>query len=175
MVDDTVQEAQLLSALQLLERTAHRLRILSIIAGYFTVLNISLSIGLIGFAAALLRDQDPFTSTATITASMVIVFPLVFLFATLIPIINFEQVRRRGDALFEEISDELAWHVKKPEAYQVPKLSQDAPNLNIRLILRLFVRSSNLPLYPGPHGPGIYATLNIAVSVLAASVSTLVV
>ncbi len=82
----------------------------------------------------------------------------------------YDRVLRRGNVFFEEISDELEWHVKPARAVERAEPRGDPPNLKARLILRDFARTTDLPLFPGSQGPGIYTILNLAVFVVAATV-----
>ncbi len=64
--------------------------------------------------------------------------------------------RRKGNVIYEEISDEFQREGSLPSVQ----------SLEARLILRSFVHSSELPLAPGRYGPLIYFLVNVAVTIL---------
>lgn len=88
--------------------------------------------------------------------------------ATTIALVNlmlavfFESYRKRGESLFEEISDEFQWHLGRRE-FGESNYSQPRPPTDVRIILRDFTRAGDLPLVPGRLGPAIYVALNIAI------------
>jgi hypothetical protein len=116
----------------------------------FTVLN---------FAALILASSARYFQLTYISFVLLVVYlPISLTLIAVICIIRYESLRKRGDALFEEISDELQWNVRT-ESKANPHTS-DRPNLNARVALRSFARATDLPLIPGRYGPGIYATIN---------------
>lgn len=75
-----------------------------------------------------------------------------------------DAMRRHGEVLFEEVSDELQW--QRTEAKNRPRrlgeMQQgDRPTLDARVTLRSFSYVADLPLVPGKFGPGIYVALNL--------------
>jgi hypothetical protein len=70
-------------------------------------------------------------------------FALVASFAAL-----YDQMLHRGRGIFEEISDELEWHIGIFSRQYDNLPSKDAPLLHVRIVLRDFARSSVLPLLP---------------------------
>jgi len=78
----------------------------------------------------------------------------------------FESLRKRGDAIFQELSDELQWHVGRPSGEGVP---QNRPLLEARIAMRTFSVAAELPLVPGRFGGAVYAILNLWLAVAAAS------
>ena len=79
----------------------------------------------------------------------------------LILVMFYEMLRKQGESLFEEISDELEWHV---EGVRVTDRASDVverPHLHARIILRSFARTTDLPLVPGKFGPALYAGVNL--------------
>lgn len=78
---------------------------------------------------------------------------VVIAFFSILLIIFREFYRRKGDALFEEIGDELAAAKRQDE----PELS----SLEIRLILRSFAHAVDLPLVPGKFGALTYFLINL--------------
>ena len=74
-------------------------------------------------------------------------------------LIMFESLKKQGDALFEEISDELQWSISSksegdrgvPSPANPP--ANQRPDLKVRIALRSFARTTDLPLAPGQFGP----------------------
>ncbi len=80
--------------------------------------------------------------------------------------IFYENQRKSGEAIFEEVSDELQWHIGYRSS--IPnKVSEKKPELEIRIALRTFARTTDLPLIPGKFGPVLYIGINILISLLS--------
>jgi hypothetical protein len=86
--------------------------------------------------------------------------PILTTVIAIFGIVRYDLLRKRGDALFEEISDELQWNIRKNLAAPT---TTDRPELNARVALRSFARATDLPLVPGKYGPGIYGTINFVI------------
>jgi hypothetical protein len=69
----------------------------------------------------------------------------------------FELLRRQGDVLFEELSNELQWGSKLPSTANKPRIGQ-------RIVLRDFVQASDLLLVPGRFGPAIYGLVFLSLA-----------
>lgn len=86
---------------------------------------------------------------------------VIFDFIVLIPVcalfllIIYEFMRKKGNTLFSEISDELEWNLKTGES------RDETPSINARIILRSFVNASELPFFRGKYGAGIYLLINV--------------
>lgn len=85
-----------------------------------------------------------------------------FVFLT---VLAFDMYRRRGNAIFEEISDELQWRVTSRYVEQESTESFERPNLDARIRLRDFVRASQLMLFPGQYGPALYMIVNVSITI----------
>lgn len=96
-----------------------------------------------------------------LTTKIVFLIPAL---AALLSVGLYETFRREGDALFEEISDELEWDIRSRRISA--KMPQEKPELAVRTVLRKFARASDLPLIPGRFGPAIYAGLNLLLGIL---------
>ena len=80
-----------------------------------------------------------------------------------------DTLRRKGEVLFEEISDELHWRQKEIPIDGVPARpdQEGRPALNARVILRSFAHASDLPLIPSKFGPIIYVSINLLLLYMA--------
>src|SRR5207248_3149729 len=78
---------------------------------------------------------------------------LLMAFVTLFFAIHFETIRKRGDILFKEISDELQWNVRFSDPDSPGTAPPRRPSFDARLTLRSFAQASDLPLVPGRYGP----------------------
>lgn len=85
-----------------------------------------------------------------------VISSLLFLFLVLV-IFLFEKEKRSGDAIFDEVVDEIKWDVKG----ESKEISDERPNLDTRIALRSFVKAEELPLVPGKFGPIIYIVFNL--------------
>jgi hypothetical protein len=82
----------------------------------------------------------------------------------LLAVAVFESTRKRGDVMFEEISDEVQWRVAqdRPQKGLEPSSHPDKrPSLEMRIALRSFASATDLPLIPGRYGPAAYAVGNV--------------
>ena len=94
-------------------------------------------------------------------------FFLFTIVAVSVAVFRYEQHRRKGDALFDEVSDELEWDIKGRQS----KVANERPDLETRVVLRSFVKATDLPFAPGKFGPALYFLFNFLSSVLALWVS----
>ena len=127
-----------------------------------------------GLAASILSSLNLFSVAVIVVLDMVapILFTgsisLIFAGASLLllpmalaALLGHDFSRRKGDALFEEISNGLEWdHKNKSE------LSQKVSTSTYRTILRNFAHSANLPLIRGSVGYQVYLFINCAAVVL---------
>lgn len=71
----------------------------------------------------------------------------------------FEQLRRRGEIIYEEVTDDLHRFYRETE--------MDRPRIAFRIALKNFATAMDLPLVPGRYGVSLYILLNLAVLVFA--------
>src|SRR5204863_291803 len=76
---------------------------------------------------------------------------LVFLFA-------YDNLKKRGDAIFEELSDELQWRLVPGNETITPK---SRPRLDTRIAMREYILSTDLPLTRGKSGMQLYFALSV--------------
>jgi len=77
----------------------------------------------------------------------------------------FEVTRKRGQAYFEELSDELQWRMRYEEEMDMPRIARHRPPLRDRIVLREFLHGADLPLIPGRLGPAVYVVGNLVLPV----------
>jgi hypothetical protein len=95
-------------------------------------------------------------------ARQVLPWSVVLGFGNIVVVIIHEALRRRGDAVFEEISDDLQWHLARANRESPASVSdRPKPDLEARLALREYVKATDLPLIVGPFGPAYYVLLNV--------------
>jgi hypothetical protein len=85
---------------------------------------------------------------------------------SLISLVLYESMRKSGDALFEEISDELQWKVLGGTSARLSNARDDRPPIDIRVRLRDYARATELPFVPGRYGAAVYAAINIVMVLL---------
>jgi hypothetical protein len=84
-----------------------------------------------------------------------------------VTVVVHENLRKTGDALFEEISDELQRRFKRRTVSDKPSVSgEPSPYLAARITLRSFSSTADLPLVPGKFGPGLYAFVSVVQLIL---------
>lgn len=86
------------------------------------------------------------------------------MFVVFLVVIAFDMTRRRGDAIFEEISDELQWRVTSKYVERDSTKTFERPRIDARIRLRDFARASKLMLFPGQYGPALFLTVNVSVT-----------
>jgi hypothetical protein len=75
-------------------------------------------------------------------------------------------MRRRGDIIFEELSDELQWNFKKTMKSESTVDRKDRPGFQARLALREYTTSIDLPLSRGRNGSLFYVPFNIILLII---------
>jgi hypothetical protein len=84
---------------------------------------------------------------------------------TVIALLYFERLRRRGDTLFQELSEELNWF-SRPRDLNESVVPYNVPPIDIRVALRTYTRMTDLPLVPGKFGPATYALVCLVAAFL---------
>jgi len=87
--------------------------------------------------------------------------PLVSIFL----VFQFDLLKRKGDIVFKELSDELQWYVRYGAEEQTtgrPEPNAETrPQLRTRIVLREYAYSTALPLVSSStNGPALYAIVN---------------
>lgn len=75
----------------------------------------------------------------------------------------YDDRRKRGEVLFEEISDELEWYVSNDK----DNVNLKRPQIGARIALRSFTKTTDLPFVSGKIGILFYLTLNITLVVIS--------
>jgi hypothetical protein len=86
-------------------------------------------------------------------------------------VLVFDSLRKKGDAFFKELSDELQWYVRYGAEEAASGVSEPTPSirpdLRTRIALREYASSTLLPLLDsGASGPAIYAGANAALALI---------
>lgn len=89
--------------------------------------------------------------------------PLLACLVAILCVGLYERLQKHGNVIFDEISDELEWNVNGAKLEEGGTISEKRPEVNVRIVLRMFVRATNLPLVPGGYGPAMYFVFNLAV------------
>jgi hypothetical protein len=77
-------------------------------------------------------------------------------------LVVYDTTRKRGDALFEELSDELQWNVVNgSQGGSKPGPDRERPPVDVRVRLRDYARATDLPFVPGRFGAAAYAAIDI--------------
>lgn len=142
---------------------SRRLRILGLIAFCMSFLNITTAIFIVFFADSLIFRLATTVFTLSIIPCMITIAILGI----------YDQSKRRGDALFEEISDQLQWHIarryskseQEGHSEQSSYEESTSPVFHFRITLRLFASAIKLPFTPGPNGAAIYVVVNLLIVV----------
>jgi hypothetical protein len=116
---------------------------------------------LANFVLAVLFGVLLFSTPATNMRALAVGVSLVLTSGCIVLLTMFDRARRRGDAFFEDISEELQWRARQ----EVSAGRETRTPMPIRLALRRFNSASMLPLTPGQAGVGIYASGNVLITV----------
>jgi hypothetical protein len=160
--------AMLLS--RLMEST-NRLRILARFCALITLCNFLMTMfsGLVASSRSEVRSD--FVAQVGIMGFFVALGALFFLYL-------FDQGRKLGDAVFQELSDELEWSPYQKSATNKFAISRpagiaDVPRATVRLSVREFLLASTLPLVEREGSVRIYLLVNIACSIAVVVLLTL--
>jgi hypothetical protein len=111
-------------------------------------------------------------SRLRIDAETIVVLASVAFVIETICLLAYERLRRTGDTLFDELSSELQWSLRqKFEPPSDPFESRKPPNLTVRIILRRFIKNTDLPLVPGHIGTFIYLIVGLSLWIITLSIS----
>lgn len=86
---------------------------------------------------------------------------------------QFERLKKKGDVIFDEISDELQWWAINKESDFVEeylkKMGKKSirPKINVRVILREYVNNSGLPLLQTANSTFTYLSINFVFFVIS--------
>ncbi|MDT0212566.1 hypothetical protein Q9R29_01590 [Rothia sp. ARF10] len=94
------------------------------------------------------------------TLTTVLVSSAFLTVVVIIALVLFEIMRKRGDALFQELSNDL-----QDGKEGAGPLEERAP-LEFRITLRSFAAAADLPLFPGRMGAALYTGLNMVFVVI---------
>jgi hypothetical protein len=108
-----------------------------------------------------MKQYSDINRNYTFSPSEFLTFIIMFLVGAFLSLVIYDYTRRNGDALFDEISDELQWNLTKSLKATSSDIRSEKPALTARVILREYTTSIDLPLVRGKHGIAIYAAVNI--------------
>lgn len=135
-------------SLTFLEKATWQLRVIGIIILFFTLT--VLSVPLINIVRKYQINDLGFA------------FCVILTFINIFLTIFFDYLRKKGETIFEEVSDELHWYIGY-EKGNSQNTSEKKPEIKIRILLREFVKTTDLPLIPGKYGPAVYIGINIII------------
>ena len=164
MPEQDQQGTGLEEALFTLRVTVTRLRRFSVWVLFATLLNFGLALTVIVIASSVGRHL------VTPAAIVLVALPIAGFLLSLGALAMYDQTRRSGNALFDELSDEMEWHIGARAIGAPPR---DPPLLAARLLLREYATSTDLWLVPGRLGPGFYALANLGACFFAVFVAAL--
>ena len=109
----------------------------------------------------------------------IVICSMLALACALLCVVCFESLRKKGDAIFAEVSDELQWRIRPVKKSRIDingkkaleHWSKDRPTLKVRIVLRSFSKASDLPIIPGQFGPAVYSGINVLISLIYLSIS----
>ncbi|HEY0459224.1 MAG TPA: hypothetical protein VGC97_08820 [Pyrinomonadaceae bacterium] len=145
------------------------LRLFGLTIVSFSFLCIGLTI-ILGVGKSIFDNNDYYSSSPDILsrmgktqAGMVFTFLIIFEILNFLFVVIYDSRLKQGNAIFEEISDELQWNINKAptQSNSSSAVADNRPELETRIILRTYARTTDLPLFPGKYGPALYIFLNI--------------
>jgi hypothetical protein len=187
-VSSNPEEAALELALRQLRHLTKRLRLISNAVIGITLLHIAYSLFSMVYVI-IAADVSRYSEYQT-ARPFLIFFEVTILAGSLITLLIYDRLIAEGEALYQEISDELEWYIsrqsrKKRPLKSRPSLSQtasvdsktangarsrpldelrfskDRPGFSVRLLLREFVLSARLPFIRGNQGVIYYVAINV--------------
>ena len=97
----------------------------------------------------------------------IFLFDLLLFIITFLLLSSYESNRKRGNVLFEIISDELQWYIvnERSEINGSKSMYSEEKQARLKIeagiALRSFTKTTDLPFVPGMYGPAIYIGINI--------------
>lgn len=156
-----------LNLLDRLERINRRLSMEGVLIVIFTTTHIACALFL------MFNRYFHYNMEFDINPAGMLIIETVSFFGSLLLLLCYDRLRKKGDVIFEEISDEFQWYIRKGNYVNVKEgTPQEGPALRARVLLRTFATTANLPLAPGKYGPGIYFLINAGLAILVAVVLT---
>jgi hypothetical protein len=157
-----------------LDKISRLLRTLGILTLFLTLCNLGLLIGQVINSALIAQDNqvnrinassEGYTFYQSYLSYWWLVGTLATFAVTLITLGAFDLMRRRGDAIFQEVSNRF----QEIEKEQSPESREMQSELmpQARISLRSFASSADPPLIRGRYGTAIYALVNIVVVLIA--------
>lgn len=146
-------DPELKSVLDTLEHLTGRLRMTARLVALFTLGSFFGALA-IGF----------FQRTSYFVHVYVVGFGLCFPLVSIFLVLQFDLLKRKGDIVFKELSDELQWYVRYGPEEQIAggePTAETRPELLTRIVLREYAYSTALPLVSSSaNGPALYAIVN---------------
>lgn len=68
----------------------------------------------------------------------------------------FDNIRSKGMIVYEDLTDEMDWSIKRKELFH-------RPPLETRIVIRNFLKASDLPFTSGPNGRFFYLMLHVGI------------
>lgn len=90
-----------------------------------------------------------------------VLFGIIFLF-------RFSSIREKGMILYEEITDEIDWSRKRKEFMHKPPIE-------LRIVIKEFLKSTDLPFTSGKNGQAIYVILFLTIILVVILIQTILV
>jgi hypothetical protein len=89
-------------------------------------------------------------------------FSSTILIVNLLALFAYDRWRRKGNTLFTELSEELQWDLHdEPLGRALHREGPGRPQLPVRVVLRSFIKNTDLPLTSGPSGVQLYLAINL--------------
>lgn len=156
-------------ALASLERTSSQLRQLALYIPLLTFVHlISLPLSFLIQTSSRYPDQSPHVEQTL--RNVFLLLDNILFFSCLALLMIFERLSKRGDALMQEISDELEWRPLNPETsasdspqpkFPSPRRVTSRPAMRWRLAFREFALASRLPFSNSRSSTAVYLIINI--------------
>jgi len=173
--DPTRKERKIVDALSKLGYITNRLGRLATLIGTFTLVNLLFcftTVAWLGKSIHFIKTDDFFF--------LILMMEIFFLAIVVVSIHRFDRLRRNGDVIYQELSDEVEWAPSgslrkslRVDEEDAPSLERpnEIPGIEIRIAFRNFLVSSDLPLVEGPAGRMFYLLINFLGAILLASLT----
>jgi len=101
-------------------------------------------------------------------------FGLIFPLTAIAVVFQFDLLKRKGDTIFKELSDELQWYIRygrEEMSARSEPASDFRPQLRARIVLREYADSTSLSLVASANGPFTYASVNVGFALITVILS----
>jgi hypothetical protein len=133
----------------------------------FTFLGSIIFMTLFAFSHKYTAMSSGYTNFYTQFENPLLLMTFIFIVLGIILLFRFNAFRDRGMILYEEITDEIDWSRKRKEFMHKPPME-------LRIVIKEFLKSTDLPFTSSKNGQGLYIILFLLIAISTILIKILV-